>query len=177
MNNAATYVRVSSKEQLDNNSMSFQIRALRKYAAELGYIILKEFADPGVSARSIDRRNGLLDALEYALANLGPGDYFMVYDASRLCRQLSDAIRVFDDLRSAGITITTTNREYFHSSAGRRDWLRDSLEADYDSDVKSESTIQRMVEPGNDGCVRFKGSVWLQEPAEVRTGSWIEPGR
>ena len=152
MDNAITYSRVSSKEQLDNNSLSFQGKALRDYANELHYTIVQEFRDEGISARGMNQRQGLLDAIEYACANLSKDDYFMVYDASRLCRQTSDAELVYLKLREHGIVITTTKREYLHNALGRRDWLRDSVEADYDSDAKSEATVERMLERAKCGA-------------------------
>jgi len=152
MDNAITYSRVSSKEQLDNNSLSFQGIALRKYAQELGYSIVQEFRDEGISARGMDQRQGLLDAIEFACRELESGDFFMVFDASRLCRQTSDAEAVYSKLRSHGIVITTTKREYLHNALGRRDWLRDSVEADYDSDAKSEATVERMLARAQGGA-------------------------
>ena len=50
------YARVSDPRQAEKDlSLPAQIDALRKYARERGYLIVKEYVEPGVSARDDNR--------------------------------------------------------------------------------------------------------------------------
>ena len=54
--NIVLYARVSSEKQAEKDlSISAQLKALRKYASDRGWIIVREFVDEAESARSANR--------------------------------------------------------------------------------------------------------------------------
>jgi DNA invertase Pin-like site-specific DNA recombinase len=146
-----TYRRVSTPDQILNHSLDYQLSAMREYEISHGFINRGDFWDEGISGRTIGKRQGIQAAIEFALSSLPEGSYFMVYDASRMCRDTDDASYIYRELRGAGIFIATPNKVYEHNAAGKRQWLLDSVDADYDSGVKSEETLKRMKSAAESG--------------------------
>jgi site-specific DNA recombinase len=56
---AASYVRVSSEEQLDGFSLDAQERAIADYSRDHGYQIVAPYRDEGKSARNDDMPSAL----------------------------------------------------------------------------------------------------------------------
>lgn len=102
---AAIYARFSSDLQRAT-SIEDQIDAARAYARQQTWRVLDEaiFTDAAVSGASLDRPG--IQALKAAAARLPrPFDVLLVEDSSRISRDLSDAVRLLQDLTFAGVRV------------------------------------------------------------------------
>ena len=90
---AVIYTRVSTKEQVENLSLSTQLEACRHYCATNGIDVAKEFEDAGESAKTTNRPK-FLAMLEYCQKNKGRIDVVVVYNVSRFSRDTHDHLGV-----------------------------------------------------------------------------------
>lgn len=91
MAGAVVYARVSTKEQAENLSLPTQLKCCRQYCERLGYEVVKEFVERGESAKTAERRE-LQELLSFCRNNKSRICAVIVYDISRLARQLHDYI-------------------------------------------------------------------------------------
>jgi site-specific DNA recombinase len=95
---AVVYLRVSSQRQTqtatdidaDGNSIATQREAAHRKAAELGYEVVREFVEPGASAKTVEKRPVFQHMLAY-LQQHPEIDYVIVYARSRAFRNYIDA--------------------------------------------------------------------------------------
>ncbi len=103
---AIVYVRVSTQDQVDTNSLADQKRESLRRIEEKGipFIPGAFFSDEGVSGRRLDRP-GFKRAIEYAIMNADKVSHFVVYCSDRFARKaiFSALTRVF--LKGLGITV------------------------------------------------------------------------
>ena len=86
---AVVYVRVSTKEQTKNLSLSTQIRDCRDYCRRHGYVVAREFVERGESAKTADRTE-LKALLAYCRQNKGHIHAVIVYNVTRFARDRFD---------------------------------------------------------------------------------------
>lgn len=107
MKRAVIYARVSTQRQADDGvSMESQIEQCRLKAHALGVEVDQVFRDDGVSGRT-DNRPGFQAALAYCAAN--PVSHFISWSTSRFGRNLQEALKNVNQLRSWG-----TKSAYVH---------------------------------------------------------------
>src|SRR4051812_21823595 len=95
MKRAALYARVSTGGQTVEN----QLHELRAVAERLGWAVVEEFIDQGISgAKGRDKRPALDGMLEAVIR--GEVDVVAAWSVDRLGRSLQDLIGVLDDIRS-----------------------------------------------------------------------------
>lgn len=98
----ATYARVSTARQEEEQTIQIQIGVLKEYAEKNGYSIVKGYVDDGWSGDMLARpaldemRNDAKKKLWQAV---------LIYDPDRLARRYSYQELVMDELREAGIEI------------------------------------------------------------------------
>ena len=103
------YIRVSTKNQLgpEHLSLNHQIEKAQKYAQYHDYTIKKIFRDEGKSARSINGRKGLKNALNY----IKIGNIFVVYSMSRLSRNVKEFLQLINKISEKGATLVSLTEE------------------------------------------------------------------
>jgi DNA invertase Pin-like site-specific DNA recombinase len=77
----AEYLRMSTEDQ--KYSIPSQQSAIRRYAAEHGFVVCRTYADPGRSGVLIKRRKGLAALLKDVVAGTTNCKAILVYDVSR----------------------------------------------------------------------------------------------
>ena len=82
---AVIYVRVSTKEQTENLSLSTQLRACEEYCRRQGYEILERFHEEGESAQTTDRSQ-LQKLLTFCRLNKGRVNFVVVFNLTRFAR-------------------------------------------------------------------------------------------
>ena len=89
----AAYVRVSDERQ-DEYSPDSQLKMVRKYAKEHGYLILDEyvFYDDGISAKTVKKRKAFNDMIALAKEKSHPIDAIFVWKFSRFARNQEESI-------------------------------------------------------------------------------------
>lgn len=103
---AIIYARVSTEEQEDNYSLSSQLEACRRYAAERGMQVVAEIQD--VQSGAVLERPGLARVRE--LARKGAIDAVVVYALDRFSRNTAHILLLLDELKNTGVALHTVNR-------------------------------------------------------------------
>lgn len=99
------YARASSHRQAEKGlSVSGQLRELRRYCAQHGYIVAKEFWDDGYSGTT-DRRPGFQSMITYAEEHAGEIDAVLVWSYSRFSRNRLHAVMYKAHLRKLGVDV------------------------------------------------------------------------
>lgn len=118
---AITYLRVSTKDQATRNgleeglSIPAQREAAERKAEQLGAVIVKEFIEPGESAKTA-RRRALQEMLDYIAAN--PVRYCIINKVDRLARNRLDDAIIHSTLRGANITLVSVTENIDESPSG-----------------------------------------------------------
>src|SRR3954468_5792331 len=100
MKQAALYARVSTGGQTVEN----QLRDLRQVAARLGWQVVEEFVDQGISgAKGRDKRPALDSMLKAVIR--GEVDVVAAWSVDRLGRSLQDLVGVLNDIRSREVDL------------------------------------------------------------------------
>jgi site-specific DNA recombinase len=94
------YGRVSTSIQEDQQTIQAQLLEVRKFAAEKGYTIVREYLDEGWSGDTLARPS--LDELRLD-AKKGIWDAVLIYDPDRLGRRYSYQELVMDELKQYGV--------------------------------------------------------------------------
>lgn len=136
---AVIYVRVSTKEQTENLSLSTQLRACEQYCQREGYEVLERFKEEGESAKTTDRTE-LQKLLKYCRAHKGKVHFVVVYNLTRFAREKYDhfALRAF--LKSLGISLRSATEPIDDTSTGKLMEGVLAAFAQFDNDVRSERT-------------------------------------
>ncbi len=114
----AIYARVSSSAQDTELSLGAQLRALRDYAHQHGYIVEREFVDEAESGRSADRP-AFRDMVSLAKVKAPPFQAILVWKLNRFARSRMDSITYKTLLRSKGIEVISINEPVDDSPTGR----------------------------------------------------------
>ena len=113
MKKAAAYIRVSTEEQTEFSPAS-QIRKIRAFAEEKGYILPDEFIfrDEGISGRSAEKRPEFMRMIAYARTVPRPFDVIIVWKFSRFARSREDSIIYKSMLRKqCGIDVISVSEQ------------------------------------------------------------------
>ena len=119
---AATYLRVSTKEQarrggeVEGYSIPAQREACRRKAEDLGASVVEEYVDAGASARSADRP--ALQKLLERLRTNGDLDYVIVHKVDRLARDRADDVAIGLTIHKAGAVLVSASEQIDDTPAG-----------------------------------------------------------
>lgn len=116
---AVVYLRVSTPRQMDTaidvdaegNSIATQREACLGKAHNLQASIVREFVEPGNSAKDIEHRPVFKTMLAF-LTDRQKIDYLIVYMHSRAFRNLTDAALTKRQLEKHGIRLVSTKEDY-----------------------------------------------------------------
>ena len=118
---AVSYLRVSTKDQATRNgleeglSIPAQRDAAARKAEQLGAVIVKEFIEPGESAKTA-RRRALQEMLDYLAANAV--QYCIINKVDRLARNRLDDAIIHATLRGANITLVSVTENIDETPSG-----------------------------------------------------------
>jgi site-specific DNA recombinase len=113
-NAAAFYGRVSTEDQADNYSIEGQLAEVRAYCEKHGLELAAEYTDPGISAKNIEGRPGLLRAL--ADAQAGKFQHLLVWKLTRLSRRTVDTLHIIDLLEKANVSFRSVSEPQYDTS-------------------------------------------------------------
>jgi len=103
---AALYARVSSDRQDVDLSVAAQLRALRDYARENGYVVAREYVDEAESGR-VDDRPKFQEMIETASSANAPFREILVWKFSRFTRKREHAVLYKSSLRRKGVRVVS----------------------------------------------------------------------
>ena len=141
---AVIYTRVSTKEQVENLSLSTQLEACRHYCATNGIDVAKEFEDAGESAKTTNRPK-FLAMLEYCQKNKGLIDVVVVYNVSRFSRDTHDHLGVRAQLYKCGVALRSVTEPIDETAVGKLNEGILSIISQFDNNVKAERTKEGMT--------------------------------
>ena len=137
---AALYARVSSERQDVDLSVAAQLRALRNYAAQHGYVVAREYVDEAESGRVADRPEfrKLLDAGGRPQA---PFQVILVWKFSRFTRKREHAVAFKAMLRRKGIRVVSITEHADDSPTGKlMEAIIESVDEFYSENLAQEVT-------------------------------------
>ncbi len=137
---AALYARVSSDRQDVDLSVAAQLRALRNYAAQHGYVVAREYVDEAESGRVADRPEfrKMLDAGGRPSA---PFQVILVWKFSRFTRKREHAVAFKAMLRRKGIKVVSITEHADDSPTGRlMEAIIESVDEFYSENLAQEVT-------------------------------------
>ena len=116
---AVIYARVSSEKQVEKDlSISAQLKALRKFCKNNGWLVVKEFVDKAESARTVNRP-AFQEMISLAKQKQKQFDTIVVWKLSRFARNREDSIIYKSLLRRQGITVISMHEKFDDSPAGK----------------------------------------------------------
>ena len=135
MKGAVIYSRVSTAKQADEGvSLAAQTSRSRAWAEAMGYEVIGEYQDAGITGSRMDIRDGLRDALAHVTKS---GGALVVYSLSRLSRSLRDTIGIGERLNKSGAdlvslsesidTTSASGKMAFHIMGAFNQFLRDQI--------------------------------------------------
>ena len=146
----AIYARVSSERQDVELSISAQVKALRNYASNNGYAVVKEYVDEAESGRSIDRP-GFKQMIVAARQKPRQFDAILVWKLSRFARNREDSIIYKSVLRKKGINVISINEKFDDSPSGKLlEGIIEVMDEFYSANL-SEEAIRGMKENASRG--------------------------
>lgn len=106
---AALYVRVSTKYQVDKDSLPLQRKKLKEYCKMLDIGDYKIFEDDGYSAKNTDRPN-----FQKMMDCIRKGDYthLIVWKVDRVSRNLLDFATMYKELKERKVTFISLNEQF-----------------------------------------------------------------
>ncbi len=117
--NAVLYARVSTEKQADKDlSIPAQLQAMRDYARHRSWIVVEEFVEPGVSARTAVRP-ALQAMLSRCKAPDNRPDVVLVHKVDRLARNVYDHATIRVLLQQQHITLASVVENMDDSVSGQ----------------------------------------------------------
>src|SRR5438132_5898665 len=136
---AVIYVRVSTKEQTENLSLSTQLKACEEYCERQGFEVLARFREEGESAKTADRTE-LQELLHFCRTNKGRVQFVVVFNLTRFAREKYDHFALRAHLKSLGISLRSATEPIDDTSTGKLMEGVLAAFAQFDNDVRSEKT-------------------------------------
>ncbi|MEM1202972.1 MAG: recombinase family protein [Acidobacteriota bacterium] len=170
---AVIYVRVSSADQVEGYSLDTQEDACRAYCHRRHLEIVQVFREEGVSARTLDRP-ALKKLLKLCNGKDRP-DVVVVYDVSRMGRQLLDWLWLRKHLSDLGVRLDSATERFTEGAAG--DLHRNMLAvfAEYDNAQRAEKCTLGMQKAAELGRWVWKAPYGYRCGGKQATSLVVEP--
>ncbi len=113
----AIYARVSTVRQAENDiSIPDQLAQARRYCDGKGWVAVREFIDPGASARD-DKRPELQRLMETACTDPSPFDVVLVHSQSRFFRDTAGYVFYKRRLEKHGVSLVSMTQDFGNGPA------------------------------------------------------------
>lgn len=104
LNKVIGYTRVSTTMQVeDGNSLENQAHDIREYCTRMGLDLVEIFTDEGISGKSMEKREGIQQALSAIMDKQANG--LIVWKASRVSRSAIDMLKIIECLNKNGAAL------------------------------------------------------------------------
>ena len=137
---AALYARVSSDRQDVDLSVAAQLRALRDYARENGYLVAREYVDEAESGRVADRPQ-FKEMIDTASKADAPFREILVWKFSRFTRKREHAVAFKSMLRRKGVRVVSITEQADDTPTGKLlEAIIESVDEFYSENLAQEVT-------------------------------------
>lgn len=171
---AVIYTRVSTVDQVENQSLEGQERACRDWCQRRGIEVDSVFTERGQSAKTRDRTE-LIRMLEHCRKNRGRIDCLVIFAVSRLSRDEYDYKSLKVALLKLGITVCSVTETFDDTPHGRVLETMLAAFAQFDNDVKSQLTTERMREAAQRGRWVFQAPLGYRVTGKKAPEPSLEP--
>lgn len=149
------YTRVSTTEQVDGYSLTYQEELCKEYCKKQGWEAITVFQERGESAKSADRTQ-LLELLKYCSKNKGIIDIVLVHKLDRIARNSADHHSIRGILTKSNIVLRSVSEPIDESPQGKfMEGIYASV-AQLDNDVRAERTKEGLKEKVKQGFWAWK---------------------
>lgn len=151
-NKAVAYIRVSTEEQVSNDSLPTQKAKIEEYAHREGFEIVKWFVEEGKSAKTVKKRDAMQEMLLYLARNRGKIGYALFYKMWRASR---DAPSYYSDIKTTlsalGVSVRSATEPITDTPVGRYMEGMFVLGGQLDNEVKGETAKDNMSSVAKQG--------------------------
>jgi len=140
---AIGYIRVSTERQADEGvSLEAQKARIAAWCAANEYELVAVHVDAGISGKSMDKRQGL----QQAMATIKKDMALVVYSLSRLARSTKDTIAISEQLEKSGADLVSlSERIDTTGAAGKMLFRMMAVLNEFERDVISERTTAALA--------------------------------
>jgi site-specific DNA recombinase len=171
---ALIYLRVSTREQLENLSMQVQESRCNEWCSNNGYEVAGVFHDDGVSARTV-QRPAFQQMLSFIRSKKGAIGYVVVHDLSRFARNMDNQIEVMAELQSFNVLVRSVMEEVDETAAGKMVSNMHGLINQFFSDRNAERTKVGMEKSARIGRFPFKAPLGYMNVRPTRDSPNLIP--
>jgi site-specific DNA recombinase len=107
---AVGYIRVSTAEQVDGESLNNQEKEIKRYAEFNETLLQKVYADKGKSGAKIEFRTELQDLLKQA--KKGIFQLLIIHKISRLARNTKEFLNIVEELHQHGVGLVSVSEKF-----------------------------------------------------------------
>uniref|UniRef100_UPI0032173FE7 recombinase family protein n=1 Tax=uncultured Draconibacterium sp. TaxID=1573823 RepID=UPI0032173FE7 len=107
---AVGYIRVSTVEQVDGESLNTQEKEIKRYAEFHDANLQKVYADKGKSGAKIEFRTELQELLKEA--SKGKFQLLIIHKISRLARNTKELLNIIEELKNFGVGLVSVNEKF-----------------------------------------------------------------
>ncbi len=144
------YTRVSTKEQVEGYSLTYQENICREYANKQGWEVVGVFQEQGESAKSANRTQ-LLKLLEFCNKHRKETDVVLVHKIDRVSRIAADYLAIKTTLIAHNIILRSVTEPIDDTSQGNFMGTIYAAVAQLDNDIRAERTKEGLKERVNQG--------------------------
>lgn len=167
---AAGYVRVSSKEQVEGESLSTQRKSITDFCKSQGWKLTNIYADEGISGGSVKDRHALLQCL-YDGQN-GKFNVLVIHRLSRFGRNARELLINHEELSKAGIQLRSISEGIdFSSRYGKAMLGMLAIIAELERDIIREQMLENRIARGRKGFPTG-GKLPFGRTFDRKTGQW-----
>ncbi len=169
---AAGYVRVSSKEQTEGESLSTQRESIKGFVKAQGWKLAETgiYADEGISGGSVEKRPGLLRCLHDGQD--GKFDVLAVHRLSRFGRNARELLNNHEELQKVGIQLRSISEGIdFGNKYGKAMLGMFAVMAELEKDIIRETMLENRVARAKKGAPTV-GKLPFGRSFDRQTGKW-----
>lgn len=139
---AVLYLRCSTLNQaVEGVSIQVQKEKAIQWCEYNGYSIKGIFSDEGISGKSVDKREGVQNALK----SVAKGDALVFYSLSRLARSTKETIEISENLTKRGVDLISLKENIDTTTAtGRMMFKMLAVLAEFERELTVERTCDAM---------------------------------
>lgn len=168
---AAGYVRVSSKEQVDGQSLTTQRDSIKTFLAQHSYELTEIYADEGISGGTVKDRPALLRLLRDA--ELGKFSILVIHRLSRFGRNAREILENHDLLSKKGIELKSISEGIdFGSRYGKAMLGMLSVIAELERDIIKETLLENRIASAQHGTPT-SGSLPFGRTFDKENNQWL----
>jgi len=168
------YLRVSTKEQMENLSMEVQETRCTEWCKSRGIRIDAVFHDDGKSARTTQRPE-FQNMLGHIRSKRGQIGYVVVHDLSRFARNLEDQVEVLAELENVSVLLRSVMEEVDETAAGKLVRNIHGTFNQFFSDRNAERTKVGMEKSARIGRFPFKAPIGYINVRATRDSANLMP--